>query len=46
MKLSTRRKAKLRRKAKYWARRQQRVDEWVEIYSLLLVDEVNAKRDR
>jgi hypothetical protein len=46
MKLSSRQKGKLRRKAKYWARRQQKEEEWVEIYTQLLTNAVNNKRNR
>ena len=44
MRLSSRKKGKLRRKAKYWATRQQRADEWVEIYKLLMAEVKNEKR--
>ncbi len=43
MKLSVRRKAKLRRKAKYWAERQE-LEDWTEIYGLLIADAINRKR--
>ncbi len=44
MKLSSRKKGKLRRKAKYWAQRQHRVDEWVEIHNQLIAEAVRQKR--
>ena len=45
MKLGSRTKAKLRRKAKYWASRQE-LDEWVGLYRLLLSAAINEKRKR
>ena len=43
MKLSSRRKAKLRRKAKYWAQRQ-KLDDWVDIHNELIAEAVRQKR--